>query len=364
MDREPRGRISNRRPDPAPAAGPAAYAEREQAGPFGWPRCDGLRYPRRGALAILHDVRVTTRALARTCAVAIAIALAAPQTAIASARKSAATRTTGPAAEPAPAPSSAAAPPPAATGESGSVDMAEVKKIYDEGKAKYDTLDYTGAIDSWTRAYAMVPAQDEYREARNDLAYNIATAQEKQFEIDKKVEHLRQARGLLVSFVDEYKKLYEPTPEAKAEVQRVKDRIAALDARILQAEQSAPPPAEIKSPKKGGAAVREVFRQDPELYQQYRSGRSMMIGGAVSLGIGGAMGLVAIALADRDQFPDARPLAISLGAVGLAAVVAGAVLLGIGVPKRKRALREAQSRVVVAPTFSRGFAGVGLVGRF
>jgi len=268
-------------------------------------------------------------------------------------------------AEPAPAPSgTAAAPVPAPSGDAATVDMAEVKRIYDEGKAKYDTLDYKGAIESWTRAYALVPAQDDYREARNDLAYNIATAQEKAYDIDHKVEHLRQARGLLVSFVEEYKQLYEPTPEAKAEVARVKERIAALDARIASAEQAAPPPATVHAPKKGGAAIREVFRKDPELYREYRSGRSMMIGGAVSLGIGAGMGLIAIALADRDQFPDARPLAISLGAIGLAGVVTGAVLLGFGVPKRKRALREAQSRVVVAPTFSRGFAGVGFVGRF
>ncbi len=269
-----------------------------------------------------------------------------------------------PPAEPtAPAPATAS-PPATTTTDTAAVDMAEVKKIYDEGKAKYDTLDYSGAIDAWTRAYGMVPAQDEYREARNDLAYNIATAQEKAFDIDHKVEHLRQARGLLVSFVDEYKKLYEPTPEAKAEVARVKERIAALDTKIAAAEATAAPAPQVKPPKSSSAGVREVFRQDPELYRQYRSGRSMIIGGGVALGVGAGLGLIAIALADRDQFPDARPLAISLGVIGIGGIVTGAVLLGVGVPKRKRALREAQSRVVVSPTFSRGFAGVGFVGRF
>jgi hypothetical protein len=317
----------------------------------------------------VHE-RSTTRLIARASAVAIAFALAAnvhafaPSTAMANARKStkhAPAEAAAPAPAPAPAPTSPTAP---TTTSDGAVDMAEVKKIYDEGKAKYDTLDYSGAIEAWTRAYGMVPAQDDYREARNDLAYNIATAQEKAFDIDHKVEHLRQARGLLVSFVEEYKKLYEPTEEAKAEVARVKERIAALDTRIAAAEQAAPPPAEVKPPKVGSAGVREVFRQDPELYREYRAGRSMIIGGGVSLGVGAVVGLLAIALADRDQYPDARPLAISLGVIGIAGVVTGAVLLGVGVPKRKRALREAQSRVVVSPTFSRGFAGVGLVGRF
>jgi hypothetical protein len=265
---------------------------------------------------------------------------------------------------PAPTSPSPAATPPAGQA-SGGADMAEVKRIYDEGKAKYDTLDYNGAIEAWTRAYGMTPPTDEYREARNDLAYNIATAQEKAYDIDRKVEHLRQARGLLVSFVDEYKKLYAPTDEAKAEVVRVKERIAALDARIAAAEQAqpaaTPPPAKIKSKS---AAIREVFRNDPALYRQYRSGRGMIIGGAVSLSIGAVMVLSAIALADRDQFPNGAPVAISLGVIGAAGVVAGATLLGVGVPKRKRALREAQSRVVVAPTFSIGSAGLSLTGRF
>lgn len=287
-----------------------------------------------------HGARVAT-------AIAIAICLAAPSTAFA----------VEPAA-PAPAPAATA------SAEPTSVDMAEVKKIYDEGKAKYDTLDYAGAIEAWTRAYAIVPAQDDYREARNDLAYNIATAQEKAYDIDHKVEHLRQARGLLVSFVEEYKQLYEPTPEAKAEVTRVKDRIAALDARIAAADQTPAIAPKPEQRKRRGAAVKEEFAKDPELYQEYRSGRGMMIGGAVSMGVGGVLGLVGIAVAVNPAFSDGRPVAISLGVIGLAGIVTGAVLLGVGVPKRKRALREAQSRVVVSPTFSRGFAGIGFVGRF
>lgn len=283
----------------------------------------------------------------RPVAIMIAICLAAPSSAFA----------VEPAA-PAPAPAATA------TAEPTTVDMAEVKKIYDEGKAKYDTLDYAGAIEAWTRAYAIVPAQDDYREARNDLAYNIATAQEKAYDIDHKVEHLRQARGLLVSFVEEYKQLYEPTPEAKAEVARVKERIAALDARIAAAEQTAVAMPKPEERKRRGAAVKEEFAKDPELYQEYRSGRGMMIGGAVSLGIGGTLGLVGIAVATNSAFTEDRAVAISLGVIGLAGIVTGAVLLGVGVPKRKRALREAQSRVVVSPTFSRGYAGVGLVGRF
>jgi hypothetical protein len=221
----------------------------------------------------------------------------------------------------------------------------------------------------------MLPNVAENREIRNDLFYNIATAQEKAYDIDRNAAHLRSARALLVDFVDEYKRLYQPTDEAKAEVARVKERIASLDARIAEAEKQPPPTGTVNAAKQQrDAGVRQVFAADPELGRQYKSGRSMIIGGSVALGIGGLSLLIAaagIAEArdnDGDQEFD-RNVAIGFGVVGIAAVVAGAVLLGIGVPKRKHALATARSRVVFAPTFGpsgqgRQMVGFSLGGRF
>jgi chorismate mutase len=264
---------------------------------------------------------------------------------------------------------------PAATGEEKPVDMDAVKRIYAEGKAKYDTHDYKGAIDKWTEALALLPPVTENREIRNDLVYNIATAQEKAYDIDKDLAHLRSARALLVDFVDEYKRLYTPTDEARAEVERVKDRIAKLDERIAAAEKNVPKVnpygTDNAEAKRKAQALQEVFASDPELARQYKSGRGMIIGGSVMLGLGALSLLVAAASipAASHSGPDRginRGIAFAFGAVGIGGVVAGAVLLGIGVPKRKRALETAKSRVVIAPTLgpAGALAGFGLVGRF
>ncbi len=251
--------------------------------------------------------------------------------------------------------------------------MDAVKRIYGEGKAKYDTHDYKGAIESWTEALSLLPPVTENREIRNDLVYNIATAQEKAYDIDKDAAHLRSARALLVDFVDEYKRLYTPTDEARAEVKRVKERIAKLDERIAAAEKASPSPHGVENAeaKRKAAALQQVFAADPALSQQYKSGRGMVIGGSIALGLGVLSLLVAAsALGDVGRNdPDRglnRGIAIAFGAVGVGGVVAGSVLLGIGVPKRKRALETARSRVVIAPTLGpgRAMAGFGLVGRF
>ncbi|HWB80611.1 MAG TPA: hypothetical protein VG755_36865 [Nannocystaceae bacterium] len=295
--------------------------------------------------------------------IAIAVALTLPSTAVARVLEP---PTTAPAASSEPA---------AADGEAKPVDMDEVKRIYAEGKAKYDTHDYKGAIAAWTEALSLLPPVTENREIRNDLVYNIATAQERAYDIDKDASHLRSARALLVDFVDEYKRLYTPTDEARAEVERVKERIAKLDQRIADAEKAQP----VVNPhgtnnaeaKRKAAALQQVFADDPELARQYKSGRGMIIGGSVALGLGVLSLLVcAAAISEaRDGGSNRgvdRGIAFAFGGVGVAGVVAGSVLLGIGVPKRKKALETARSRVVLAPTLGpgTGLAGLGLVGRF
>jgi hypothetical protein len=315
--------------------------------------------------------RVAQRSRTMSCAITIAVALAMPSTAVA--RGLEPPSTAAPTAAPAAAAPAATAP---AASDAAAVDMDQVKRIYADGKTKYDTHDYSGAIAAWTEALSMLPAVTENREIRNDLFYNIATAQEKAYDIDRDAAHLRSARALLVDFVDEYKRLYTPTEEAKAEVARVKERIAGLDNRIAEAERSNSGPSGVVNAekKRRDGALHDVFAADPQLHRQYKSGRGMIIGGSVALGIG-ALSLIiaASAIAELNRHDGARGfdrgIAIGFGGVGIAGVVAGAVLLGVGVPKRKRALETARSRVVLAPTLGpmgRGgtVAGLGLVGRF
>jgi two-component sensor histidine kinase len=125
--------------------------------------------------------------------------------------------------------------------------LAESRALYEEGKAKFDTFDFEGAVDLWTKAYAKLPESEA--SVRNAMVYNIATAQEKAYEVDKDVQHLRQAVLLLEQYVKTYKAMYKKTPETKAEVDKAEGRIATLKERIARAERgedvTAPPPTDV-----------------------------------------------------------------------------------------------------------------------
>ncbi len=272
-------------------------------------------------------------------------------------------------------------PEPSAGPVPGSSDMAEVKRIYAAGKVKYETKNYSGAIEDWTAALGMLASTPENQEIRNDLVYNIATAQEKAFDLDKDIVHLRTARALLVDFLEAYKTMYRPDEQTVAEFKRVNERVALLDARIAEAERAVPPPVKESEKRRLDLEVKRLLQNDPVLSKQYRSGRSMVVGGSIALGVGGIL-LLGAASANAansrdsagnrpsvDQRKTNRNLAIALASVGLASAVGGAVLLGLGIPKRRKAREAAVQRVVFAPTYGPGlgggrFVGIGALARF
>lgn len=259
--------------------------------------------------------------------------------------------------------------------------MDAVKRIYASGKVKYETKNYDGAIEDWTNALGMLPNTQENREIRNDLVYNIATAQEKAYDIDKDVAHLRTARALLVDFLEAYKALYRPDEQTVAEFKRVNERIAALDAKIAEAEKNGPvPAAPVAEKRRLDVEVNTVLRNDPVLWKQYKSGRSMIIGGSIALAAGGVLLLGAGVVQSQNDTsggndPTAgerranRNVAVSLLVVGLVAAAGGAALLGVGVPKKRKAKEAAVQRVVFAPTWGTTpeggrFVGLGASARF
>ena len=225
----------------------------------------------------------------------------------------------------------------------------------------------------------MLPETPENREIRNDLVYNIATAQEKAYDIDRDVVHLRTARALLVDFLEAYKAMYRPDEQTVAEFKRVNERIALLDAKIAEAEKAGPAPAKKAEKRRLDLEVKQVLQTDPVLAKQYKSGRGMVIGGSITLGIGGLLLLVAAGVSSQNDDSNGglsraerrtnRDLAVALAVVGFAAAAGGATLLGIGIPKRRKAREAAVSRVVFAPTFGPSpgggrFVGFGAIARF
>lgn len=245
-------------------------------------------------------------------------------------------------------------------------DLSEVRDLYERGKAKFDLFDYEGAVELWTLVYSKLGETAVERQIRNDVIYNIAMAQERAFELDHDVTHLRQAVALLRKYVDEYKTLYQATPEGRKEVAGVEARIAELDQRIAEATGEAPPPTTATEfepsepseppppqtvPKR--VQVREILRNDPEIAPKYKAGKNMVVAGAVTMGVGGVLLISFVSwrttVALIDQPVGTGEIVLASIAGGL--IVTGAVLLGVGVPTRRKAIRAAESRVVWAPTF-------------
>lgn len=266
--------------------------------------------------------------------------------------------------------------------------LAEAHALYDEGKAKFDTFDYEGAVDLWTKAYAEVP--ENTPGVRNAMVYNIATAQEKAYEVDKDPQHLRQATLLLESYIKNYKAIYKRTPETQAEVDKAKERIAALNERIAKAERG-----EDSTPTQPGEsgtnatylnqvdgiqwntghnppADPELLERNKKLAREGKKTDAMLIAGYVvgSIGLlfllGAAGGFGASAAADEtSDGDDARRAGRTTGYVGLAlglgGVVTGATLIGVGFSRRKKHQR---GELGVAPVLTPKLAGANLVVRF
>ncbi|RMG98248.1 MAG: hypothetical protein D6705_06505 [Deltaproteobacteria bacterium] len=268
-------------------------------------------------------------------------------------------------------PSSEAAQAPADgdTEDSGSID--EAKRLYEEGKAHYEMLDYQAAIDKWTQAYALVPETERGQAIRNALVYNIAQAQEKAYELDGDVTRLKQAKGLLERYLEGYVAMYGEEGEAAAEVEKVRRRIAELEARIADNDAGRGPSASDRrraarqAERKRRAMAVELLQKDAKLKRRYKKSKSFVIAGSVLLGVGGLATLTGIGIAQGD-IGRGRAGGWGLAAGGFGMFVAGVVLLPIGAIRMKKVRREALERVTVtaAPVAGRTFAGLAVSGRF
>jgi hypothetical protein len=272
--------------------------------------------------------------------------------------------------------------------------LAQSRALYDEGKAKFDTFDYEGAADLWTKAYAKLPETEAG--VRNAMVYNIATAQEKAYELDKDVQHLRQAVLLLEQYVKTYKVMFSKTPETKAEVDKAEGRIAQLKERIGRAERgedaTPQPPTGGTPPTAGTPPVpgfhtndgivwstshnpppdQELLAKNRRLAAEEKKTDRMLIASYVTLSVGGLFLLSGAGAVyggsrlRRDSDPDAGSEARGAGygslALGLAGVATGVTLMVIGFERRKKA--KDGTLVAATPVLAPGFAGASLRVRF
>ena len=224
--------------------------------------------------------------------------------------------------------------------------LEEARALFERGRAKYDTFDYDGAIDLWQQAYAKVP--DSQAGVRNAMVYNIALAQEKAYDVNKDVAHLRQAVLLLESWVASYKAMFKKTPETEAEVgkaqariQELKDRIAAIE-NGTETTTAEPAPAEAGVPAASTITFDTGYNPPPEVRKQQEKARARnesegliaigwtvaAIGGLIFLG-----GVGTVAAVDSSAGRGGGGAGI---AVGGAMLIGGGVLLGVGYKKKKQ----------------------------
>jgi hypothetical protein len=247
---------------------------------------------------------------------------------------------------------------------------AKAEALYQEGKGKFETADYAAAIETWTKAYSMLPSTHESARVKVLLLYDIATARELAFDVDGEVAHLRQAKILLENFDSNIPALYEEGAPADDERKRVRERIAELDRKIEEAEAEPGPLVDEPEPRP------DVEPEDPDAAKKRKA---MVIAGATLLGLGGAsLGLMTAGLvigeqADdisgledddiegrRDQFNRGRTgntLAIVGGAAAGVFVITGTVLLVMG-------KKKGPSKTALMPAFGPTFAGMSFSRRF
>lgn len=260
--------------------------------------------------------------------------------------------------------------------------LAESRALYEEGKAKFDTFDFEGAVDLWTKAYAKLPESEAG--VRNAMVYNIATAQEKAYELDKDVQHLRQALLLLEQYVKTYKAMYQKTPETKAEVDKAEGRIAQLKERIAKAERgedTTPPPGPATPTPTGPGlqtndgivwnsghyppADKDLMIRNRKLAEEEQKTDHMLIASYVTLSIGGVLllgGAGALGYGVREDGREARGAGYGTLALGLASTATGVTLMVIGFQRRKKARNG--TLVAGTPVVAPGFAGASLRVRF
>jgi hypothetical protein len=270
-------------------------------------------------------------------------------------------------------------------------DLSEARRLFDEGTARYDAADFTGAIETFTLALSELRKQgvSDFR-IRGLLLFNIGRAHMRAYGIDDQVGHLRQAKSIFTSFVDESEK--HPDEVDAADIEEARGQLVEID-RLLAASTSEPAPE--TKPKRERKPKQPRDRPEPkgDPKKLRTSGIGLLAGGGVLLvgGIGmlgwGAgyvpaaeakvagldgLGLPpdSVAFADGEAFIDSeRRKGTSWMAVGGVSMALGVVGVGIGIRQlitAKRVEKHNGARTAFTPTagFGREGGWVGVAGRF
>jgi hypothetical protein len=170
--------------------------------------------------------------------------------------------------------------------QSAEPDLSEAKRLFDEGTARYDAADFPGAIEVFTLALSELRKQgvSDFR-IRGLLLFNIGRTHMRAYGIDDEIEHLRQAKSIFTSFIDEAED--HPDEVDAADIEEAKSRLVEIDG-LLAAGTSEPAPQ--AKPKR----ERKPKRDRPEPTGDPKKLRAMGIGLAAGGGalLGGGLGMM------------------------------------------------------------------------
>ncbi len=266
----------------------------------------------------------------------------------------------------------------------------EARELYDKGRIAYDTGDYEEAVRLWKQAYALVPTDEDSRAIRHEMVYNLAEAHIRVYRVKGTVESLRTAKVLLEDYIRRHEVLYGDGAEAIAERKAAQERLGDVD-RMLKGTKSSSSstttqptgevtPASEPAAKPEGPVSRERTKEevlsDPGDAPKWKNATGLVIAGGVMMGVGGLIGLGGLGLAPARAL-DGASAAETFGTSGAlvlgggAVFIAGAIMLGVGVTRRKELKKKGPSTawspagsLAAAPYFSATGGGLSLQARF
>jgi hypothetical protein len=274
-------------------------------------------------------------------------------------------------------------------------DLSEARRLFDEGTARYDAADFAGAIETFTLALSELRKQgvSDFR-IRGLLLFNIGRTHMRAYGIDDEVEHLRQAKSIFTSFIDEAEK--HPDEVDVADIDEARSQLVEIDrllAAVTQPEPDGKKPKRERKPKqpRDRAGSGEGPKGDPKKLRAsgiglVAGGGALLVGGigmlawgagyvpAAEAAVAGLDGLglppESPAFAEGQAFIDSeRRKGTTWMAVGGVSVALGVVGVGIGIRQlvtAKRVEKNDMARRSLTPTASFGREGVwfGVSGRF
>lgn len=238
----------------------------------------------------------------------------------------------------------------------------QAQDLYQEGTGHYEAADYPKAIEAFTAALNL----SSNAKIRGTLMLNIALAHTKQFDIDRDLQHLRQAKAIYQRYLDQATDAgYSEDDQADASEALEKIEIKLRMARQIQdnrerakARPIPPPPPTVGDPKRRKLGIGFV------------AGGSVLVAGGVSVLAVGAT-YKPRAETEADKFPEATngqeyiDLQTKRGTIlmgvggGVAALgVVGLVVGAVQMHKNK------PSKVAVTPFGGQNTAGLSISGRF